>query len=413
VTLSISALPRVAACPGSAALPQASTTSADAERGTDNHSAAERAIIEGQLDKLPAEVRELIPRGALVVAEAIVYYDWQTDTARVPADGAHGKRAYTPGPTEIPGTIDLLVIHGDRVTVLDYKMHSDVGNPDENEQLLGYALAAARVCKAADVTLVVAYIDADEDGTVKLLRPLVARQLDELDLDAYAAKLRGIIAAVEAQRARRVPDVRENKHCRYCPAAVHCPAKTALIRRLVSGQERDELELAMPLTPETAAEAYKRLGHARALLKRIESAIYAFASQQDIPLGNGQVLGKRVKLGNEQIDGNIAWEVLREQYDDDVANAAVTREASKAGIERALKASGVKPLAPAMRSALAAIGERGGAKRELKETIDEHPAQLPEEASGAGPSIPPDSPSARTVPDTGPLSARAAPSCRL
>ena len=317
-----------------------------------------------------------MPTGSLTVAEAVVYYDVATDTARIPGDASHGKRAYRPGPTEIPGTIDLL-IRNDTLTVLDWKMHTDVGSPDENAQVMAYSLAAARAFGVSDVQIVVAYIEADEEGNVRLLRPLVVRQVDAIDLDVFASKLRGILAAVEVQRAKAVPDVRENRHCRHCPAAPHCPAKTALIRRLVSGGERDELELMMPLTPATAAIAWERLGHARALLKRIETALYAFASTQDIPLRNGNVLGKRIKQGNEKLDGAITFQVLSELYGPDVAEAATGRVATKVKLEAALKAAGVKPLAPAMKKTLDAIAQNGGSKRDLKESVDEHTAGQP------------------------------------
>lgn len=372
---SISALPRAATCPGAYALPHANPTSTDAEAGVGNHAAAEGAVVNGELDKLPEEIRALIPRGSFVVPEAVVYYDYEADTARTPNDVAHGRRAYTPGPTEIAGTIDLLITtNAGRVTVLDYKRHASVGSPDENEQIMGYALAAARITRAREVTVVVAYIEADEDGRVSLLRPLDVRQVDEIDLDAFAVRIRAIVAGIHAQRARAIPDVVESRHCRYCPALVHCPAKRELLVRLANGGEARELESMLPLTPRTAAIAYENLKHAENLLKRIRGALWAYATEVDIPLANGMVLGRRVKPGNEQLDGEITAAVLAELHGQAVADAAtIKREGTKAGIERALKAAGVKPLSSSMEAVLEEIRKRGGAKREEQEKVDEHP----------------------------------------
>ncbi|HTU62140.1 MAG TPA: hypothetical protein VMF89_26965, partial [Polyangiales bacterium] len=185
-----------------------------------------------------------------------------------------------------------------------------------------------------------------------------------------------------AQRAKRIPDVRENKHCKHCPAMVHCPAKRELLVRITSGQERDELEAMMPLTPQTVAVAYERLKHAEHLLKRIRGAIFAYASEIDVPLGNGKVLGSRVKLGNTTLDGDTVYAVVREKYGQEVADAAVSREATQTKIEAALKDAGVRPRAPAMRELMTEVHKRGGAKRTPKPTSDEHSLELPERAAG-------------------------------
>lgn len=398
--LTISGLPRASECPGSAALPHANTTSSDAEAGIDNHAAAETAVRTGDLDKLPPELRELITPGSVVRPEYAVAYDIATDTARALNIGDREYDAASPPLTddEVPGTLDLLIISPDtlrevdgmstvvthllRVTVVDYKLHTDVGSPDENEQLLGYALAAARLTGATEVTVVVAYIEADEHGFVRLMRPLVVREVDAIDLDAFASKLRRIVEAVRVQRARAVPDVSESKQCRHCPALVHCPAKRALLVRITSGQERDELEAMIPLTPQTVAVAYERWKQADHLLKRIRAAIFAFAGEVDVPLGDGRVLGRRTKLGNTTLDGDTVYEVVREKYGQEVADKAVTRDSTQSRLEIVLKANNVKPLAPALREVMAEVHKRGGSKREPKETTDVHALELPERAVG-------------------------------
>jgi len=371
----MSGLPRAAACPGAYALPHANTTSADAVAGVASHEAAERAVVNDELDKLPDEIRALMPSGSFAVPEPTIYYDWVADTARAPNDAAKGRRLYTPGPTELPGTPDLLITTpAGRLVVLDYKRHADVGAPDRNEQVMAYALAAARITSAREAIVAVAYIDVDEHGTVILKRPLVTREVDEIDLDAFRVRLRGIMDRVAEQRSRAVPDVSEGPHCKHCPALPYCPAKRELLLRLANGAEARELDAMIPLTPRTAAIAYMNLKHAEGLLARIRSAVYAYAAEVDVPLPSGMVLGKRTVEGNEQLDGEIVATVLTELHGSEVADfATIKREGTKAGIERAIRRAGVKPHTPAIAAVLAEVRKRGGASRKSKEEIGEFP----------------------------------------
>lgn len=369
--MSISSLPRVTLCPGSAALPQANTTSVYAESGNSNHAANESAVLDGRLDDLPPKIRALIPDGAVPKAEVRIAYNWATDSSRLT------ERPYVLGENEIGGTIDLLIAaDGNRVTVVDYKLFEDVGLPDENEQVMGYALAAARLFGADEVTVVLAYLGHDAQDP-----RMVVRVVDALDLDAFASKLRGVIASVRLQAERAVPDVRESRWCKHCPAAASCPAKVALIKRLANGGESNELELLMPLSAETAALAYERLGYARNLLRRIESAIYAYAAETPIPLSNGMVLGKTTKLGNEKLDGDAVHEVVKARHGQAIADAAVVRSATKVKLKEALRFVGVKSLAAEEKAVLDEVRAKGGAVRETKETIEEYRPQIAERAS--------------------------------
>lgn len=369
--LTASSLPRAAVCPGSALLPQADTQNDHADAGTESHAALEAAATQGRLEDLPEEVRALIPVGAMVAAEVAVAYSMRTDTARILGLGIN--RAYEVTDDEIAGTIDLqIVVDGTRATVIDYKRHEDVGLPDANEQTLFYGLATARLYGLPEVTLVVAYVKQDDDGSVTLLRPLVSRVIDELDLDAFAARLRWIAERVREQAARPIPDVRESKHCRWCSAAAHCPAKSALIRRLVSGSESDELEMLMPLNEETAALAWERVGHAQNLLKRITRALYAFAKERPFKLANGHIVGPYEKVGNETLNGDVVHEVVAERHGKEVADKAVVYHATKARLESALKAAGVPTPTRAKEQILAEVRRRGGAKQKREPDVGEH-----------------------------------------
>lgn len=366
MTLSISGLPRAAACPGAYALPQADTRSVYSDAGDARHAIGDDAVRTGKLEGLPPEVQALIPVGALAASEVRIAYNHVNDTARLLAPGEERDPA-----TEIGGHIDLLVVDGPRLTVVDYKGFEDVGNPDENDQLMGYALAAARAYGVDEVTVVVAYVEED-DGALRLRRPLVMRQVDGFDLITFAIRCRAIIGRVKEQQARAVPDVSEGPQCKYCSAAAACPAKWALIRRLVNGGEADALERMMPLSPEAAGIAYERLGHARNLLKRIEGAIYAIANEQPIPLPSGKWLGKVTTTGNEKLDGDVVYEIVRARHGQHIADTAVVRAATKTRLREALGfVVGKGQVAAAERAVLEEVRAKGGSARPTKEAIEE------------------------------------------
>jgi hypothetical protein len=370
--ISASSLPRLFACPGSAALPQARTTSEWAEAGTERHAEKETAVGAGDLEFLPPAIRELIPEGATVLAEVAIAYDLATGRARVLGVGL-GRHYGALAPTEIPGTIDLLAIAPGRLVVVDHKGYLDVGGAEQNEQIGFYALAAARAYGIDDVTVAVSY---------EARRPSIG-ELDALDHDALHARLVRLRDRIAMQRATvasgRMPDVSESANCRYCPGSHACPAKVALVRRLVTGGEADDLELMLPLDDDTAREAYVRLGHAKNLLKRIERAIYARAADAPIPLGDGRFFGRRTKPGNEELNGEVVHQVLVEKYGVATADTAVTREATKTSLKEALRfVAGKGKLTAAEKDVLAEVRARGGAKREDKESMVEFSLGLDE-----------------------------------
>jgi hypothetical protein len=376
-TFSASDLPRLFACPGSAALPKARTTSVWAEDGTERHAEKEAAVGAGDLEFLPPAVRDLIPEDATVLAEVALAYDVATGRGRVLGVGV-ARRYGALAPTEIPGTIDLLAIAPGRLVVVDHKGFLNVGGAEQNEQLGFYALAAARTYSIDDVSVAVAY----EVG-----RPSIG-ELDALDHDAFHERLVRLRARVADQVARvaagHLPDVSEGPGCRYCPGAHACPAKVALVRRLVTGGEADDLELMLPLDDDTAREAYVRLGHAKNLLKRIERAIYARAADAPIPLGDGRYFGKRTTRGNEQLDGEIVHQVLVERYGVETADTAVTREATKTSLKEALRfVAGKGKLTAAEKEVLAEVRARGGSKRDDKESLVEYSLELESGESAA------------------------------
>jgi hypothetical protein len=375
MNLTASALPRAAVCPGSVVLPQADIPNEHSEAGAGNHDKLEHAVKAGRLEELPEEVRALIRPGALASAEVAVAYDLAADKARLLGLGIG--RTYETTATELAGTIDLQIVEGGtRATVVDYKRWEDVGAPDENEQTMFYALATARLLSLSEVTLVVAYVTEDEHGDIVLIRPLVTRVVDELDLDAFAHRLRWIAGRVAEQAGRATPDVRESRHCRRCNAVNECPAKVALIRRVVSGAESNYLESMLPLNEETAAIAWVQVGHAKNLLGRVTRALYAFAKERPFKLPDGRIVGEYEKTSNESLVGDVVHAVVAEKHGRDVADKAVIYSATKVRLEAALREAGVPVLSKAKDEVLIEVRRRGGAKTERKTEIGEHPPKL-------------------------------------
>jgi signal transduction histidine kinase len=89
-----------------------------------------------------------------------------------------------------------------------------------------------------------------------------------------------------------------------------------------------------------AAAAYDLLGRIKQLTARLSAALYARAKERPIPLGDGRMFGEVTNQGNREIDGDKAYQAVREKYGQAVADKAVTREATQKGIEVDLRTSG-------------------------------------------------------------------------
>lgn len=393
--VTMSALPRVSRCPASAALPQARAESADASRGTAVHRYLERVAQVGReeaLDEVPEDVRplcEAIDLEQLPVdpsafaAEVAMALDYDTGEAREIGRGRN--RNYGPlGPTEVAGTADVVALLGDdAVYVGDYKVgwgHSRHTPPaSRNLQLRALALAMAQLHGRGRA--VVELIHVLDDGEVWCDRA----ELDAFDLDLVGVELQDTADRVDQAREQvgqgQVPEVSMGPWCRYCPAFASCPGQTALLRAVAESPSQEADELLALLTPQQAARAYERLQQVKEALKRVEAAIHAYAREEPIPLGDGMVFGP-VEASRDAVDGPVARQVLVRLYGQEVADAAVEYEASKASIDRGLrrlvehfKQRGERVTLKALKEeALKAIRAAGGITTTTRVTVREHRA---------------------------------------
>lgn len=370
-----SGLDRIEKCPASAVLPQVRViTEVDPKNitslGTVVHEFLKNVSLSGleaALEAAPPDFRQELEGLDLsslpasdpesYVAEVALAWDVVADTGRELHRG-RGDRDYSAAkPNEIPGTVDVVGLTADAVNIYDYKRgHRWLGPAAESLQLLAGALAACRAYGRRKAH--VAFIRILSDGEARYIRA----DLDMLDLDAGAERIRAIVAAVEAaellQVERKHPALTEGAHCRYCPAFSVCPAKKELAAYLAQPEEGPVL------TAETLPKVLERLEAAEAVLKKVRESVEEFAHGTPVTLPDGAIYGA-VETTRESIDPVKGAAVLGAGYGAALAQSAVETESSitKANLERVLKVWMQKnpghKVSHLMKAALTALREAG------------------------------------------------------
>lgn len=355
--VSASSVERQLACPGSAHLPQAEYHTAAAADGTSRHEDAEIAALLGGIDEMPWQVRKLLEPGDVFAAECAMAYDVSDDTSR--ALGHISWRDYRDlRPFEVPMTIDLVVYGERRILVVDYKGYAPVTPAADNPQLLTAALAVARASGRDEVTVAIVYLGAS-------WKPADVATVSVFELDMHAARLRDMMTS--SDRSLHV-----GPWCTYCHAFTACPEQQALATQAGGGEIAIRVEAMIPFErDEDAAEAYELRNRIKLLFTRIDAALYARAAERPIPLGGGRMFGRHDKLGNEKLDGDVVYRVVKELHGQDVADAAVERHATKTKLAAALKGK-----RGAEKAVLEAVRAAGGATRKAGTTIEEYENKL-------------------------------------
>lgn len=403
--LTASGLERAEQCPASFALPAVEDRETDAMRaGTGRHAyldavaaamsdpdvalgsdvARERALATIPSDAPWREQCEAIDLNALFEAtgaynetnvETGLSHAWDpvADTAVALDVAAH--RAY-PDAAGIPGTLDWLVTspRDGRVRVVDFKGSQPTTRAAENEQLALYALQVARARGLAEVDVQLVYLG--EDGSVRT----DDATLDAWDLDAAAARLRGIWQRVQDARAvvevGGAPRMRVGDHCGDCPAMRVCPAMTALVRELTVSAPRTaapEAEVEAwkagaasslaQLSDEAAGEAWLRVELLGDLVAAMRASLKARAERAGLPLPGGAMLVP-VESRRRTVEVALALPVLRARFGAQ-ADAAVEQSLSIAAVEKL-----ARQLAPGrgQRKAVEALVEELRAARAVRES---------------------------------------------
>lgn len=359
---SASEVPRLLACPGSAHLPRHEYKSAYAVAGVEYHADIEAAVESGEeTDLIHPKIVALYPKDARLAAEAAFAYDVATDTAR---GLGHLKRKYVGlSPYEIPGTLDLVVLGDGKALVVDHKSYEEVEPAATNTQLATYALMVARTTGLDEVTVAINY---------KMSAPDIA-VLDVFDLDAHAARLKRLQFDVASGKGT----LNVGRWCKYCPAFLSCPKQSELQIEVGSADTVMAIEQRIPFNDdEDAARAFDLLQRIKMLTARMSAALYARASERPIPLSDGRMFGPVEKPGNEKLDGDVVWDVVKTLHGQSVADAAVSRVATKKKLHDAIGiVAGKGQAAAAERKVLEAVRERGGSKRETKVVVEAYEPQ--------------------------------------
>lgn len=391
---------RTAACPASAALPQVFDGHAkpDRDKGDARHKfldriaqlrregipldeAAVRALEEiDEQHRLSCEAIDVEGLGhrTTLSTEVAVAYNWKEDTARILTPVA--PRQYEIDPTcEVAQTLDICGV-GDRfVTVGDYKgPYAWLPEPARSLQLGGGALSLARIYRARSARL--EFIRLRTDGSFVSWRA----ELDVFGLEGVRERIQTMMWSVEGLRGSigegTVPNVTEGPWCSFCPAKQHCPAKTALVRSVLAGDAKNKLSLREPITPANVGSVYAMIRKVKDGLSHAEKAVRAYeaagapstpteVSPTAIPIGTDpdgslRYFGRFERPGREEIDGEIALDVLRTRYGD-AALEAFEVETTKEAIRDCIRAN--KPADVTLKAAeeevLGLIRSCGGASK--------------------------------------------------
>lgn len=418
IRVSASALPRIELCPASAVLPQVGSTSEAADKGSALHQHI-RDRAELGIDLAVARLEEVCarwglsetetaflrarlmkftwtpPAGAICELRLAVMPDWTVK--RVPEDQRWVEGALFTGQFDVVWAEPSPLVVGEDGSVhcpagsvlwaLDVKGGQDrhVTTIERNLQVAFYAWAAARWTKAQRAIPAICYPGAGEGEW-----DVPGRMWGPAELDAVEARLKKLWGDCERQEralAEGQPlSLTEGRHCGYCPAQTHCPAKTALLKSLCTDSPAPLG--AAPLTASEATRIASSLVFVERFLERARSALRSYVEDQGpIDLGDGVVWGPQ-QVNRTEILPEAAREVLEEELGEH-ANAAIKLDITGASIERAIKAQlearGLtRGVAPTKRRIWAKLGEAGAL---VSKSRTEWKAHRPEPGAPAVPVV--------------------------
>lgn len=311
--------------------------------GTEVHAAIERVLTRGDWMLTTDDARDLFREWQMWwkmsplayekwKAEVAYAYDTAKDTARF--IGENVGRGYDTSATEIPGTIDALLLGDDHAIIIDWKTGSSFGHGPadaaDNQQLRLYALMVARAHK---IDTIYTHIVRITDQGVRQ----TSATLDAMDLDAVAEEVAHLVRAIPSSTPS------PGGHCTRCRAVALCPSTTSAMA-VVAPPEPVELKIR---DPEQASALLLRLRQVQAACETMEAALREYAVNQGeagIPLPNGK-RWVRTSVDRESINLNgeanaLGVAAISMAGAESALEAKVTT--SKAAIERVFKSQGLK-----------------------------------------------------------------------
>jgi len=342
-TITASQVERATACHASMSLQAAHTSGAASERGITVHAFVAAALVIGReaaLSDVPLDssaralceqididmIRGLTGDDAEPKEELAMSFDPVTGIAR--ELGKNIGRAYGDS-SLIYGTGDIISHNKRFATVIDFKTGLSVAKAAVNWQMRTLAVMASRAYKVDQVRVALVYLKEGEDPYVD------AHVFEAMDLDGDAAALSELHKRVSAVSLIQNPDVSPGSHCKYCPAAISCPANTKLVKALPSAVSFSEAINHLILDPKTEltlgqlGSAYEQLIRYRDVIDQMVDGIKNVAITYPVPLPNGKRL-ELVRSERDSIDADMAHDILPKG----VADAAFELATSKAAIKR-------------------------------------------------------------------------------
>lgn len=284
-----------------------------------------------------------------VEREVAFAWDTATNTARRLPKRDH--RDYSDCSwSEIPMTVDALIVGTGGVEVLDLKTSYEDIAAEEHAQLEANALAVATLLRLDEVTVTIANLSADGVRTN-------SATVGGFDFDAIAGRLARMVEGVPTAQPRPGP------HCAemWCPALGTCEATRVTAESLVRSRPDLSAVLARGIQSHDEAYAIKAaLKPAQAFLKELEQMAVAWAEEHGgIKTPDGGLL-KRVPVTKRTADAsNKALRArLFQLLGDDAASAIKTKETvSLDAVRRLAKANAPR-------------GQKGKAEAEAIEALE-------------------------------------------
>jgi hypothetical protein len=397
------------ACPVSAVLPQARNIGESIGLGNAGHEHLQMRATHG-VDAAMAALPDLCAKHELsenlagILTAKLRGFEWSPPSSALTEvflalgrdgkvsrhDAPKGRYPKLPDDTRITATIDVLwpEIDGHPVAfdwvvdaggqpvrprtpkgailyVCDYKFGKLDGATEpveNNRQLEVCSLLAGRWTSASHVVPAIIYPGKGKGTWDTPPRPLAGQDAQEIE-----QRIDKMGRSIYAQR-RRLEEgdpltPTEGPHCTYCAAQWRCPAKTAMIKGVLSAPV---LPGESPLTPGEATRAAEILPQIERFGKRLKDALKAHveATGQPIPLSDGRVWGPAPHY-EKVVNPDVAAQVIADEFGQEATAVAITRTVSREGIKDAarahLEAQGKsRGVEPAVRRVYAKMNEAGG-----------------------------------------------------
>lgn len=264
-------------------------------------------------------------------AEVAYAYDVQRDAARL--IGENVGRGYEVSASEIPGTIDALALDDEHAHVVDWKTTSGFGagpaDAEDNWQLRLYALMVARAHRIDTVTMHVVRITTN--GVTS-----TSHTLDSLELDAVAHEVQRLVKSVPTALPQ------SGSHCHRCRAVAVCPTTNDATTAIAP-----PAPIKLEINDDNAGNLLMKLRQVQAACEQLEGALKLYAA-------NKNEEGIRLPSGKRWVRVGVDRESINLNGDANAMGIAIISMAgaekalepkisvSKAGIERELKATGLK-----------------------------------------------------------------------